>query len=298
MNEHQAAESEVWGLWHGPLHGEPGQSNSFHRWWPSDSLENYDAKGNLYKPTDFGYRFNANGFRCDEIDPDGDYDLRLLFVGCSHTFGVGLPMEHVYAHRLTMMWREAGLKVPYWNLALGGRSTDYCARMLYKAVPLLKPDFVIAYLPGLHRRELFATKVNDGNVEGLVDYVFADHSGFTDSATRRAFTRLFTHANDLLNAARNFALIETTLALHKVDYMWNSWFFRDDNYSSINAILTPDLANRRFACNVYDPLDGGQFPDPPLARDKLHVGPDNHLLFAKRLYKNMEERVEAILAQK
>jgi hypothetical protein len=90
----------------------------------SDSEELF--KKNLEtKPLDWYYRNvkityerNSYGHRCKNAS-DINYDNYILFVGCSHTEGVGLELEHTYPYTLSKK-----LNCDYYNLALGGSGID------------------------------------------------------------------------------------------------------------------------------------------------------------------------------
>lgn len=66
------------------------------------------------------YHINSEGFRCEEFDDTPC----LVALGCSYTFGVGLPVADTWP---ALVGKARGLKVV--NLAWGGQGSDYCFRM-------------------------------------------------------------------------------------------------------------------------------------------------------------------------
>lgn len=102
------------------------RKNSTSEWCAPDSEERF--KQNFISQTDnwyyrhnkFNYSYNNLGFRCQDIE-----DLNLqnynLFVGCSYTEGVGVPLESTYPHILSKK-----LGMDYYNLAVGGNSIEVC----------------------------------------------------------------------------------------------------------------------------------------------------------------------------
>ena len=92
------------------------------------------------------YKFNSHGFRADEFD---SVDPSVVFIGCSHTLGVGLPVELTWTHIISTK-----LKLKNYNLGVGGSSNDTAFRLLYRWIEQLKPSLVIFLSPDSSRLEL------------------------------------------------------------------------------------------------------------------------------------------------
>jgi hypothetical protein len=134
-------------------------------WYAGDSPENYKIQGprgkNLYSPApaDISYKFNEWGFRSDSFTLDTDFGV--VFVGCSQTVGVGLPLEHTWSFKLLERIREkTGKNIPYWNIAASGCGLDTNAFELYLLDERLKtkPVMVICLAPPAYRREVMFAK--------------------------------------------------------------------------------------------------------------------------------------------
>jgi hypothetical protein len=95
----------------------------------------------------FTYRFNSEGFRCDEFEENQD---SIVFLGCSFTVGLGLPIETVWT---SLVAEKLGLKC--YNLGIGGGSCDTAFRLGYHYIPKLKPKIVVLLIPYSNRFELF-----------------------------------------------------------------------------------------------------------------------------------------------
>jgi len=170
-------------------------------WHSLDTLENYKEETfygpNQFKPGDITYNFNSEGLRCDEFtDPS---ELPIIFVGCSHTEGVGLPLEKVWAYVLLERIRAAtGKKIPYWNLSVSGASVDTVASEIYYAHTHLKmrPKLVLSWLPAFFWRDFsfkasreFHFSPNDlSNYPAVINEtlmpVFTDRYFFTNQSIR------------------------------------------------------------------------------------------------------------------
>ena len=127
-------------------------------WDGTDSEENFKAnckiEKNYKKLNDLGwlgpnvitYKYNSQGFRDAEFDqqPAG------IALGCSHTMGTGVPVEHAWPSQLQSM---LGQKV--WNLGIGGAALDTCYRLLEYWIENLNVKFVVCAVPGIARYEVF-----------------------------------------------------------------------------------------------------------------------------------------------
>ena len=104
------------------------------KWYGLDSLENFKQTDYNYytiKWTEdvINYTLNSYGYRGDEPECDGDYNV--LVCGDSHSFGVGLDDYQIWTHRLKQMLNDKYKNVSVVNLSVPGASNDYIARAIY-----------------------------------------------------------------------------------------------------------------------------------------------------------------------
>ena len=71
-----------------------------------------------YNSTEILYEYNNLGHRCKKFE-DLDQNNYILFIGCSHTMGVGLELEKTYPYLLSEK-----LKMDYYNLAVPATGND------------------------------------------------------------------------------------------------------------------------------------------------------------------------------
>ena len=151
-------------------------------WNGTDSEENFKAncaiEENCKKLNDLGwlepnvitYKYNSQGFRDDNFDqqPAG------IALGCSHTFGLGVPVEHAWPQQLQRM-----LEQKVWNLGVGGAALDTCYRLLEYWIEHLNAKFVVCAVPGIARYEVFDSNWSSilpslpleiNNLDWLVEY--------------------------------------------------------------------------------------------------------------------------------
>jgi hypothetical protein len=136
--------------------------NATRVWFPSDTKEIYEEhiKNPKFRdliPTEyFNYEFNNYGFRCDNFTDYSKHKYRILFLGCSHTEGIGLPVEETWAYKLLQrINEELGENIPYWTIAMGGTGLDAQTRALYQLNDMLRPNIIIALFPEVCRREVY-----------------------------------------------------------------------------------------------------------------------------------------------
>ena len=114
-----------------------------------DKLKKYD-----WIDKEFTYTFNSLGFRCDEFSNDPS----ILFLGDSHTVGIGLPLENVWA---TIVAKKLNLKSI--NLGQGGGSSNTLFRLGSYWIPKILPKIVVYHEPNMWRLEL----LNNNKIEFL-----------------------------------------------------------------------------------------------------------------------------------
>lgn len=115
----------------------------------SDTKENYEEKlksiGDnwYYKDIIIEYNYNNLGHRCKNLT---DLNLKdyILFVGCSHTEGIGLELENTYPFLTAKK-----LNIEYYNLSLGGSGIDIIYHNLFVWFNkiLQKPKHLIVQIP-------------------------------------------------------------------------------------------------------------------------------------------------------
>jgi hypothetical protein len=124
------------------------------KWLPMDTEELYlkHLKSN-YQALELGgwidkeitYKFNSFAFRCEEFTNDPS----ILFLGCSHTVGVGITLEHAWP---TIVAEKLNLQC--YNLGQGGSSADTAYRLGSYWIPKILPKMVVFLIPEPHRLEL------------------------------------------------------------------------------------------------------------------------------------------------
>ena len=123
-------------------------------WLPMDTKELYEKnlkekyqllKLNNWIDKSFTYKFNSHGFRCEEFTDDPT----IMFLGCSNTCGIGLPLESIWPEIVSN-----NLNMHCANLGMGGASNDTTFRMCHGWIDKINPKLVVLNCPPTPRIEL------------------------------------------------------------------------------------------------------------------------------------------------
>ena len=164
MNQHQIFNSDIYQTFLEQIscqeyietdnHIQP--SNSILDFLPMDTeelwLENQKIQDdtntiNYYLTNPIQYRLNNHGYRTDYQFKKGD-EVN-IFLGCSHTMGIGLHIEDTWSYLLN---KQIGGK--FANLAVGGCGIETQFRHLIKWIGYFKVNNIFHYQPMYAREEL------------------------------------------------------------------------------------------------------------------------------------------------
>ena len=225
-------------------------------WCPSDSEQLFDqnmanAKTRA-KLEEFGwtrdnvsYTFNKEGFRADEFT--GGVSDSVLFLGCSHTIGIGMALEDSWTYKVA-----SSLGLRRYNLAVCASSADTCFRLAHHWIPRLRPKYVMMLTPSAGRMELLRGK----DIFQFMPLM----TNSDDSAMIEGFYKdwLSNPANYKLNRLKNVMGVQTIC---------------NDNGIPFIEIPVDEMHNRYMI--------------QTMARDLMHPGREWNELVAKRFLDNL-----------
>lgn len=129
------------------------------KWLGTDNPTNWEKnKQNHQGSSDFvywennpiTYEFNNHQFRTpDDFNTE---DEGIIFLGCSHTSGIGLHWNQTWVHHICKRYKRKA-----WNLAIGGMGIQTCYRNLViwtQKERRLKAKKVLLLIPHFERWEL------------------------------------------------------------------------------------------------------------------------------------------------
>jgi hypothetical protein len=260
----------------GSIPAGPGPSGATLSWYGTDNRENFklwDGQG-AYGERDISYRFNRQGYRCSEFSELAD--TRIVSIGCSCTFGIGLEQSELFHELFAERLRQAkGRSVANWNLAGPDKSTDYIARLLHLAVPILDPHIVLILFPPMDRRECMTA---DGR---LLD--FGLDLKRDPRSTHPVIAEMFERLTDLASPLDD-----------ELD------FFR--GYRSVSQLLRKRIWLFGFVhapseCSVTTHLDpcrlAGELTELDLARDHIHPGRESHARLSEMFWERFLQACDA-----
>ena len=243
------------------------RSGKSSNWSLDDDHVNYIQEGNLYRPSDITYTFNRDGFRCDSIDNN---NAEIVFIGCSFTEGVGLPLKDLWC---THVHQALYPNTSYINLGLSGMGVEGCAEILKYFWDRTKQSVkdIVFWVPNYHRR---LYRVNNRITK---TWVPASHS-FKKPYSLELF------------ADEEYAEHKCMMAFNKIilvaELMQANLHIYDSNKNSIIKKWYPNINHidfyKRDASNDIDDR----------ARDLSHMGPSDSKRHAEYIIKNIKEFYE------
>lgn len=132
----------------------PGQ----HRWLSLDSEASFRKNPHpVIGEGDVEYAINRHGYRTSDLDraaEAGRGKLRIVCIGSSGAFGIGLPESDTLPMVFRdLLQRHSGREAIAWNLSAGGTGADYVTRVLFSAIPVLRPHVALLTCFPFNRRE-------------------------------------------------------------------------------------------------------------------------------------------------
>jgi hypothetical protein len=232
-----------------------------------------DFPADFFKHDDISYSFNEFGFRSDSFSKDNN---EFLFAGCSHTFGVGLPKNIIWASRLNEIL--GGKK--FLNIGMPGASIDLiCYNVMRYIERFGKPKGVFILFPDFYRKLI----IYDQKI--LTKFAAARDSGLTAEEIEENILKSFMHIKnlELFCNALDIPLVysswqrpikDVMLKLKREGFLSNVFDIEDMSMIDSNLI---DKTNSKFP-HYWD-----------VARDNEHFGEFENLCFAHRFKQAYEQ---------
>ena len=142
--------------------GKDYEKNTTLGWIPTDSkdlffdrLKKDPTNPSLlhYLENPISYKLNNYGFRTPIDFVDGVEGN--LFLGCSHTFGIGHYLENTWSWKLNEY-----VGGNFLNASVGGSGIGTASRLLYGLKGIIKPKNVFLYFPHTSRFEYYNPREN------------------------------------------------------------------------------------------------------------------------------------------
>lgn len=209
-------------------------ANQTLNWLPMDTeelyLRNLDSNRHLLEKYNWidsaiAYTFNSYGFRCNEFTNNES----VVFLGCSHTLGIGIPVENTWAYHVAKT-----VNLECYNLAIGGGANDTAFRIAYNWLPRIKPKLVVLCETHPERLEVLAHNESECIMPACVP-------NWSENFYRRWVD---TDSNSKLNQLKN------SLAIEQLCNNANIKFVKDSIYNLVNVDLARDLCHDGINTNL------------------------------------------------
>jgi len=255
-----------------PLNHQRPRGNTV-QWLGSDTPDACKAYyPNPYSNTNITYALNEYGFRSDPFVPNKH---SMIFLGCSNTKGIGLPLEETFSYIIyTEIKKRVGIGLPYWNLGLAGCGLDTISRAFFRFRKLLNPQVVIALLPAYRLEFIVDAAWQSATMEGSnYNKIFERNRILVEPSVR------------LYNTQKNLAFIDLILSENKSLLIWDTW-------DKKNYLPNPMSKLDNFQ-NFVDSWHGLHIKHEnlPKARDGLHSGKIHHREFAECILSNFGDQI-------
>jgi hypothetical protein len=259
----------------------------------------------------FEYKINSQGFRGKDFNEFNSNNINILFGGCSHTLGAGLPENNVWCKKLSdkIKFFHKNNNIDFYNVSVNGSSIELIVK---NVIAFIKngniPNYIFLFLPETSRKLSFNKDCKE--FQNCL-------SNNTDPYSKKYYSDKHIHEDKILI---NFILISLLEELCKnlgIKLLWTSWDFLErniyvdaafDNHFLLEThpaemILYPPDHNKqdkwpRFikkhhAFNIED--FNIQYENKNnetywhIARDGLHYGSAAHNYICESFFKELEK---------
>lgn len=156
-NEYDFMETDSVNIWNENLKSHNDNFNKYN--FIKYSIEYYIQNPIKYKLNNYGFR---------TMDDFNSEDVGNVFLGCSHTFGVGHHLENIWSYKLNQI-----IGGKFWNLSVGGTGVATHFRLLLGFYKELKIKNIFHFAPKYPRYEF----IENGTPQ---NYVINDYNKLWD----------------------------------------------------------------------------------------------------------------------
>ena len=239
----------------------PYPKNRQLKYWAGDTpsmFKNLQSNPNGFTEDNVTYTFNSHGFRGEDLDVLAKY--KVLIVGDSHTFGVGLDDTQTWTHQFKTI---LPIETNVINLSIAGASMDYISRALFQSIDTIKPNVVIVCYTYDCRREtqMIATQGKITQINPTVPNQLPGDDGSKDEF--KSWFMTLNHHSNQYNFDKNREMVRLICYKAKVPLIEST---------VIDMLVIQKQMSKKLG-----------YVDK--ARDGEHFGPNVHKRFAEQIYK-------------
>lgn len=249
------------------------------KWYMPDTFTRYIKDTNKsYTSDDIIYEINENGFRVSSNFPYNNSNKIIACFGCSHTFGIGLPWDEIWHHKLS---EYLNFEYTVKNYGFGGASNDMISRLIYNFTLNNKPDIICCFFTDITRMEII--NEYDGVLLNFLDSLISNLGEIKNDTEKRelfetynAYKKISTEKNSIYNFYKNLKFIEKICESNNIIFYWSTW---SESILSFKSSDMQKIFNKSFInIDLSDVLNADS------ARDKIHYGKNFHKKLAEKFY--------------
>jgi hypothetical protein len=255
------------------------------RFWSKHDLKDHPALA-LERSKTYSYKYNNQKFRCDEFTNKSEFPI--VFIGCSHTSGVGLEIQDVWSKVLLEKIKDyTGKNIPFWNLSTPGSSIDRQAMMLEKYIHKLNPKLIFFSIPGMYRRQIILEN-------GVVDYIpnWQSYDEMTSALVRKltkSDPSFLDEGYASFESYKQLRLIDNLAKLKNSKVYFHIGIENQENTWTDNpdCNIIQEMCDRLSSFNNLNVT----FNNRDMARDGMHLGKISHKEFADNIFEKIKEQL-------
>jgi hypothetical protein len=210
-----------------PLSEIDSEGYSHFKYMDSREKKFYDAGST------FGYKINSDMFRDKHFETLKLEDYNVLALGCSFTFGQGLPEEYVWPRILESEMKKFMPETKVFNLSQPGIGIDI---IINNAIAFIDkygaPDTIFALFPDINRKMYYEPLTKTYEV-----YVarFSHFKLRKEQRTLHNKTKIYNYEDSAYDMINHIKTLESFCKNAGIKLVWHSWPENDINlYSLMN----------------------------------------------------------------
>lgn len=250
-----------------PLSGVMYAADPYFGFWNKANLESKQFHSDAHTPP-YRVTTNAQGYRMKDPVPTPKPDdlVRVVVVGDSFVYGVGLANEDTFCHQMEAILRAdpdflSGRRIQVVNAGCPGWGTENAIAFLQKRIEELEPDLVIYAMYRNDLKDNMRRLVFQVEDDQLIHAPNKKYNRFKRIADSIPFYTFFSEHSQLLNLVRRVVSNMVTQPARKFE-LPETTRKKEDEKTKPTPIPTPTPTPRPGARIVSHPLESG--PDIPL----------------------------------
>lgn len=244
-----------------------------------------NRKGHVYPDPLISYRINNYGYRSDDMTVE-DCSNNFLFSGCSNTFGIGLPLESIWAHQIN---EELGGE-KFINIGMNSGSHKTIVYDIYAYIRNFgKPKGIFILFPNMERQVGFS-KDEDPNIFVLV------YRNPRDREDMKKIKEAIQDETALFEFYHTVMMLEDFLEELEIPLVWTTWdealndnILKTKGFRNFINFKNPEIFAKTKKMGKPEKFKNRYWE---VARDLSHMGTKTQMFYAQVLLDGWRSKYE------